>query len=185
MTTALETFKDALGRAWWIVLLRGILSLVFGIVALIWPQLSLAFLVAVYAAYALVDGVLSVGAAIRGGGISPRWWLAVGGLISIAAGVAALIWPGLTALVLIVLIGAVAIARGIFEIVGAIQLRKSIDNEWVLILSGGLSVLFGLLVIIAPGAGALALAWLIGLWAAVIGILLIALSLRLRKLKIG
>jgi uncharacterized membrane protein HdeD (DUF308 family) len=167
---------------WWLVLLRGIAAIGFGVLAFIWPGLTLLTLVLFYGAYALVDGVVALIAAFTGGAKPvPTWWLIVVGLLGIAAGLLTFLWPGITALVLIVFIGAWAIAHGIFEIVGAIKLRKEIDNEWWLILAGALSVIFGLIVLIAPGAGALGMIWVIGAYSFAFGILLVGLSLRLRK----
>jgi uncharacterized membrane protein HdeD (DUF308 family) len=172
----------ALAKNWWLVLLRGIAGIVFGILAFVWPGLTLAVLILLYGAYALVDGVFALITAFTGGAKPvPTWWLIVVGLCGIAAGLITFIWPGVTALVLIVFIGAWAIAHGIFEIIGAIKLRKEIDNEWWLILAGALSVIFGVIVLAAPGAGALALVWVIGAYSLVFGILLVGLSLRLRK----
>jgi len=172
----------ALSKCWWLVLLRGIAGIVFGVLAFAWPGLTLLTLVLFYGAYALVDGILALVAAFTGGAKpAPTWWLIVVGLFGIAAGLVTFLWPGITALVLIVFIGAWAIAHGIFEIVGAIKLRKEIDNEWWLILAGVLSVIFGIVVLAAPGAGALGLVWAIGAYSFVFGILLVGLSLRLRK----
>jgi uncharacterized membrane protein HdeD (DUF308 family) len=173
---------QALAKTWWLVLLRGIAAIVFGVLAFIWPGLTLFTLIILYGAYALVDGVIALIAAFSGGAKpAPTWWLIVAGIAGIAAGIATFVWPGITALVLIVFIGVWSIVRGIFEIVGAIKLRKEIDNEWWLILAGALSVVFGVLVLIMPGAGALALIWVIGAYAIVFGILLVGLSFRLRK----
>jgi len=173
---------QALSKCWWLVLLRGIAGIVFGVLAFAWPGLTLLTLVLFYGAYALVDGILALVAAFTGGTKPvPTWWLIVVGLFGIAAGLVTFLWPGITALVLIVFIGAWAIAHGIFEIVGAIKLRKEIDNEWWLILAGVLSVIFGIIVLAAPGAGALGLVWAIGAYSFVFGILLVGLSLRLRK----
>ena len=172
----------ALAQAWWLVLLRGIAGILFGMLAFVWPGLTLFTLVLLYGAYALADGVIAVIAAFTGSAKPlPTWWLIVVGLLGIAAGLLTFLWPGITTIVLILFIGAWAIAHGIFEIVGAIQLRKEIDNEWWLIAAGAMSVIFGLLVIAAPGAGALALIWLIGIYAIAFGILLVGLALRLRK----
>ncbi|MFL4984901.1 MAG: HdeD family acid-resistance protein [Xanthobacteraceae bacterium] len=115
----------------------------------------------------------------------PTWWLVVVGILGILAGLVTFLWPGVTALVLIFFIGGWAIAHGIFEIVGAIKLRKEIDNEWWLILAGALSVVFGIIVLIAPGAGALALVWIIGVYSLAFGVLLVGLSLRLRRHRHG
>jgi uncharacterized membrane protein HdeD (DUF308 family) len=130
----------ALAKSWWLVLLRGIAAIVFGVLAFVWPGLTLLTLVLFYGAYALVDGAFALIAAFTGGAKPvPTWWLIVVGLAGIAAGLATFLWPGITALVLLVFIGAWAIVHGIFEIIGAIKLRKEIDNEWWLILAGALS----------------------------------------------
>ena len=172
----------ALAKSWWLVLLRGIAAILFGLFAFAWPGLTLITLVLLYGAYALVDGAFALAAAFTGAAKPvPTWWLVLVGLFGIAAGLVTFLWPGITALVLIVFIGAWAIAHGIFEIVGAIKLRKEIDDEWLLIAAGALSVIFGLVVLVAPGAGALGLIWAIGSYAIVFGILLVGLSLRLRK----
>lgn len=174
--------KSALHRSWWLLLLRGIIAVAFGIATFVWPQISLVSLVLVYGIYAVADGILALVAAIRGGGIAPRWWLALGGIASLAAGALAFVWPGLTALVLVYLIGFWSIVRGVLEIVGAIRLRNEIPNEWSLGLAGALSVLFGVILVVAPGAGALGLLWLIAAWAVLFGLLLIWVAFRVRKL---
>lgn len=174
--------RSALQRSWWLLLLRGLIAIVFGVVTFVWPQISLLSLILVYGIYAVADGVLALIAAIRGGGIAPRWWLALGGVVSILAGALAFVWPGLTALVLIYLIGFWSIMRGALEIFGAIRLRKEIANEWTLIAAGALSVIFGLILVFAPGAGAMGLLWLIAAWAILFGGLLIFLAFRVRTL---
>jgi uncharacterized membrane protein HdeD (DUF308 family) len=171
----------ALAKCWWLLLLRGIAAIIFGVLAFIWPGLTLVTLVLLYGAFALVDGVLSLIAAFSGSAKPvPTWWLIVVGLLGIAAGIVTFLWPGITAILLIYFIGAWALVHGIFEIIGAIQLRKEIDNEWMLILGGVLSVVFGAIVLIAPGAGALGLIWAIAGYSIVFGILFVALALRLR-----
>jgi uncharacterized membrane protein HdeD (DUF308 family) len=172
----------ALAKAWWLVLLRGILSIVFGVLAFMWPGLTLVTLVLLYGAFALVDGVLSLIAAFKGRAKAiPAWWLVLAGIAGIAAGVVTFLWPGITAIVLVMFIGAWAIVHGVFEIIGAIQLRKEIDNEWWLILGGVLSVIFGLIVLFAPGAGALGLIWAIAAYSIAFGITWVMLAFRLRK----
>ena len=172
----------ALAKNWWLVLLRGIAGIVFGLLAFAWPGLTLLTLVLFYGAYALIDGIVALATAFTGGAKPiPTWWLIVVGLLGIATGLVTFLWPGITAFVLILFIGAWAIAHGIFEIIGAIQLRHEIDNEWMLILAGVLSVIFGIVVLAAPGAGALGLIWAIGAYSIVFGGLLVGLSLRLRK----
>jgi len=180
---SLEGFvKSALHRSWWLLLLRGIAAVAFGVLTFVWPQISLLTLILVYGVYALIDGVLALIAAIRGGGFVPRWWLALGGVVSILAAVVAFAWPGLTALVLVYLIGFWSILRGVLEIIGAIRLRKEIANEWTLGIAGALSVIFGLILIFMPGAGAIGLLWLIATWAVLFGLLLIWVAFKVRKL---
>ncbi len=171
----------ALAKNWWLLLLRGIAAIVFGLLAFAWPGLTLLTLILFYGAFALVDGVLAIIAAITGGAPAPRWWLAIVGLLGIAAGLLTFLMPGLTAVVLLLFIAGWAIATGVFQIIGAIKLRKEIDNEWLLILCGVISVLFGVSMMLAPGAGALALVWVIGAYSVVIGALFVALAFRLRK----
>jgi uncharacterized membrane protein HdeD (DUF308 family) len=170
-----------LARNWWLLLLRGIIAIIFGVLTFAWPGITLLTLIIFYGAYALIDGIFSIGAAFRGGNAASRWWLILIGILGIAAGLFTFMWPGLTALVLATLIGFWSLIHGIFEIVGAIKIRKQIDNEWWLVLSGVLSVLFGLLMLFRPGAGALALVWVIGAYAIIFGILLVAFAFRLKR----
>ena len=170
-----------LSRNWGWLLLRGIVSILFALLAFTWPLLTLKVLVILYGAYALVDGVAALIGAITGGSALPRWWLALVGLLGIAAGVVVFLWPGLSALALLIFMGATAVVRGLFEIAGAIALRKEITNEWFLILSGLTSVIFGTLVILFPGGGAIAMIWIIAAYSAALGILLTVLALRLRR----
>ena len=171
----------ALAKNWWLLLLRGIAAIIFGLLAFAWPGLTLLTLILFYGAFALVDGVLAIIAAITGGAPGSRWWLAVVGLLGIAAGLVTFLTPGLTALVLLLFIAGWAIATGVLQIIGAIKLRKEIDNEWLLILGGIISVLFGACMMLAPGAGALALVWVIGAYSVVTGVIFVVLAFRLRK----
>src|SRR3954452_20546618 len=171
----------ALAKNWWLLLLRGVAAIIFGLLTFVWPGLTLLTLILFYGAFALIDGVLAIIAAITGGAPAPRWWLVFVGLLGIAAGRLTFLMPGLSALVLLFFIAGWAIATGVFQIIGAIQLRKEIDNEGLLILGGVLSVLFGIGIMLAPGAGALALVWVIGIYAVIIGVLLVALAFRLKK----
>jgi uncharacterized membrane protein HdeD (DUF308 family) len=173
----------ALSEYWWLLLLRGIAAIAFGILAMIWPGLTLLTLIFLWGAYAIVDGVLAVWEAVAGraGEIAPRWWLAVVGIAGIVAGLLTFAWPGVTALVLLVFIATWAIVIGALQIWGAIRLRKEIEGEWLLILSGLLSVAFGIALIVQPGTGALALVWLIAWFAILAGCIYIALAFRLKK----
>jgi uncharacterized membrane protein HdeD (DUF308 family) len=173
-----------LARNWWAVVLRGVCAVLFGVGAFAWPGLTLAVLVLMYGAYALVDGVLAVVWAItrRQQGAFP-WSLFLSGLAGIAVGVITFGLPGLTALLLLYLIAGWAIVRGLFEVVAAIALRREIEHEWLLAASGALSIFFGIFLVAAPGAGALAVLWAIGAFAVVIGLLMVALGFRLRAMK--
>ena len=171
----------ALAKSWWLLLLRGIAAIIFGILAFVWPGLTLVTLVLLYGAFALVDGVISLIAAFTGSAKPvPTWWLVVVGLLGIAAGIVTFAWPGITAILLMLFIGAWALVHGIFEIIGAIQLRKEIDNEWFLILSGVAAVIFGGILLFRPGLGTLALIFTFGTFAVIEGLLLIGFSIRLR-----
>jgi uncharacterized membrane protein HdeD (DUF308 family) len=173
---------DSLSRNWWAVSLRGLAGILFGIITFIAPGISLAALVLLFGAYAFADGVLAVVTAIRRRG-NDRWgMLLLEGLVGIAAGVLTLLWPGITALALLYVIAAWALVTGAFEIAAAIRLRKVITGEWILALSGILSVALGVLLIVAPGPGALAVVIWIGAYALVFGALLFALGLRLKAL---
>jgi uncharacterized membrane protein HdeD (DUF308 family) len=171
----------ALARYWWLILLRGIVAIAFGVLSFIWPGITVVTLVLFWGAFALVDGVLALAHAFMGDSMGPRWWMALVGLSGIAAGVVAFMAPGLTAVVLLYFFAGWAIALGVFQIVGAIQLRKQIDNEWTLILSGVVSVLFGFLLFAVPGAGLIGFVWVIAAYAIVFGVLLIGFAFRLKK----
>lgn len=171
----------ALAQNWSWILLRGILAILFGVMALVLPGVTLLTLVMLWGTFAAADGVLSLIAAVRGGTLAPRWWLVLVGIVGLIAGIATFASPGVTALVLLMFIGWYAVLSGAFEIIGAIQVRKEIDNEWMLILHGVVCVLFGLFVLIRPGAGALALVGIIAFYAIMAGGFLIAFALRLRK----
>ena len=169
---------------WWAFALRGVAAIIFGILAFAWPGVTLAVLVLLWGAYALVDGILALVSAFRTGH-DHRWALLIEGVVGIGAGVATFLWPGLTALVLVYIIAFWALITGVLEIMAAFRLRKVIENEWWLVLSGALSVVFGIVLFAAPGAGALALVWVIGAYAVLFGIVLLALGFRLRTMRQG
>lgn len=173
-----------LSRYWWVLALRGLIAIVFGILALIWPALTLLTLIYLFGAYVLVDGIFAVITGIRSYGENERWWAALlEGIAGIIIGILTFLWPEVTGLVLLYFIAAWAVVTGIFEIVAAIQMRRAITGEWLMILSGILSVVFGVALVIFPGPGALALTWLIGAYAIVFGILFIILAFRLRGMR--
>jgi len=175
------TSLNLLGKNWWVLLLRGICGIIFGLLAFAWPGITLFTLILLYGVFVGVEGLLEIIAAIRGGTAKSRWWLALAGVIALAASAATFLAPGVTALVLLYIIAAWAVAHGVMEVIGAIQLRKLIDNEWLLVLSGLLSVGFGLCIFVWPGASAISLVWLIAAYAIAAGVLCILLSFRLRK----
>lgn len=174
----------ALTRHWWVFLVRGVLAILFGLGAFFWPGITLGALVILFGAFAFADGFFTLVAAIRGRNEIDRWWLyLLEALAGIGVGVMTFFWPGITAVVLLVFIAAWAIVTGIFEIAAAIRLRKEIEGEWALALSGALSVLFGLILMARPGAGVLAVVWIIGAYAVVFGIAMVVLSFKLRGLS--
>ena len=171
-----------LSRNWWLVALRGLAAIVFGVLAFVWPAITLWALVLLFGAYMLVDGIFAIVAAVRAAGREARWWLLlIEGVLGVLAGLVAAFWPGLTALALLYFVAAWAIVTGILEIAGAIRLRREIEGEWALGLSGALSLLFGVLLVVIPApAGLLSLVWLIGAYALAFGVLLLVLAFRLR-----
>ncbi len=169
--------------SWWALVLRGLAAIAFGVLAFVWPQITLTALVFLWGAYALVDGAFAIAAGVKSHGENKRWWvLLLEGILGVAAGLVAFLVPGITALVLLILIAAWAMVTGAFEIAAAIQLRKHIKGEWLLALAGVASVLFALALLFNPAAGALALVWLIGAYSIVFGVLLIVLGVRLHSL---
>lgn len=171
-------------HSWWILILRGIAAILFGIVAFVWPALTGVALVIAFGAYALLDGVFAVVTGISRLGHSSRGWaFLLEGLLGIVVGLAALLLPGVVAVALIYLIAAWALITGIFEIVSAVQLRKEITNEWALGLSGLLSIVFGVLVMLQPATGGLAVVWILGGYAIAFGVLLIIAGIRLRGVR--
>jgi uncharacterized membrane protein HdeD (DUF308 family) len=172
---------EALQRGWRFLVLRGVCAVIFGILAFVWPGATLAALVILFGAYALVNGGLTLALAFRAPQGTPgKGMLILLGLLGVAAGILTFIYPGITALSLLAVIAWWAILTGIFEIAVAVKLRQQLTNEWLLILSGVLSVAFGVLLIARPGAGALSVIWLIGAYALLFGIMLLALAVRLK-----
>jgi uncharacterized membrane protein HdeD (DUF308 family) len=172
--------------SWWSLALRGLVAVLFGLAALFWPALVLEVLILLFGAYALVDGVFALIAAFGSSGRGMRRpLLLIEGAIGILFGIVALFWPGLTALALIYIVAFWSILSGIARIAMAIMLRREIENEWSIALSGVLSVILGIVLILIPGAGLLAYTWLIGLLALALGIALIYYSFRVRGQRIG
>jgi len=173
---------ELLRTYWWTFLIRGLLALAFGIMALIWPGITLMALVMLFGIYVIVEGVFSLVAAFSNRGAGAWWVLLLEGIVSIAIGCIAFIWPGITAVGLMIFIALWAIFTGLLEIGAAVQLRREMQGEWILALIGFLSILIGIILIINPAAGVLAVVWLIGIYAIVFGGLLVFLGMKFRKL---
>ena len=177
MTDALEVLSEN----WWAIALRGVVGIMTGLLAFLLPLPTLIALVWLFGAYAFLDGLFNLIAVARRRTHSRPWWaLVFSGIAGVATGVISFVWPGITALVLVYLVAAWALITGVLEIVAAVRLRKEIQGEWLLALSGVFSVLLGVLLAVAPGPGAIALVWYLGTFAILFGVLLVALSFRLR-----
>jgi uncharacterized membrane protein HdeD (DUF308 family) len=176
-----KELAPALGRNWWVLLLRGIVAIVFGVLAWLLPGIALVTLILMFGAFALADGVLGAWLAYAGRKQNEHWWvLLLWGLAGIAFGILSFVKPGITALVLVLYIGAWAAVTGVLEIVAAVRLRKEITGEWLLALGGVLSLVFGAWLLLQPEAGALALIWLIACYAVAFGVLLVLLAFKVR-----
>jgi len=169
---------NAFAKNWWVLLLRGIFAVLFGVMAFAWPGLTLVALVLLFGVYALVDGLM----ALWVGGKWRMWSFFLVGVIGVIVGICTFIYPGITAVALLYLIAIWAIVRGIFELIAAIQLRKEIRNEWMLIIGSIISILFGMALFAKPAAGALAMVWVIGAYAIIFGVMMIVLSFRVRQI---
>jgi uncharacterized membrane protein HdeD (DUF308 family) len=170
---------------WWALALRGLVALLFGIATFAWPRITLSFLVALFGAYVLVDGVFSVIAAFRHDAAreGPWWAYLLGGVLGIGIGVVTFLWPGLTAMGLLFMIAFWAIMIGFLELITAIRLRRIVPGEWLDALAGVLMIMFGVFLLLFPGVGALSVLWMIGTFAIAIGILMIALGFKMRSLR--
>ncbi len=172
----------SLSQNWWLVILRGIFGILFGLAAFVWPAITWLTLIVMFGIYAIVDGLVAIITGLSRTKDSPRWWtFLLEGLISIGAGVVALIWPGLTSLVLVYMIASWAVITGILEIVAAIRLRNEITNEWMLGVGGLVSIALGVLLFLRPVAGGLAIIWTIAAYALIFGVLLVVLGFRRRN----
>lgn len=173
-----------LTRSWKHVLIRGIFNAVFGVLVLAWPALSVSILVTLFAAFVLLVGFVTAVAAWRGREARSGWMIMfIQGLLGMAAALAAMLWPGITVAVLLILVASWAIATGVLEIVAAIVLRRQLEGEWMMVLSGVISVAFGVVLGLDPARGVVALAWVFGIFAVIRGITLMLLSQKLRGLQ--
>jgi uncharacterized membrane protein HdeD (DUF308 family) len=178
--TRTEGMNAVLAENWWAVALRGVLGILFGLIALFMPGVTMLSLVLVFAAYSLVDGVLGIIAAVRGALHRERWiYLLLNGILSIAVAVVAFLWPAITVLAFVLLVAAWALVTGVMMLVSAFRL-KATHGRWWLLAGGVISIIYGVLLVIAPLIGAIVLTWWIGAHALVLGVMLLVLAFRLR-----
>jgi uncharacterized membrane protein HdeD (DUF308 family) len=166
-------------RSWRLLVLRGVCALAFGVVAIAWPDITIGALVIVFAAFVLADGIFALLTAAFSGG-EDRGWTTLGGLAGVAAGIVTFVWPGLTTVALLWIIAAWAIVTGMAAIVGGLLLRRYLVGEWLLIAAGALSVALGVLLVVDPSRGALAMIYIVGGYAIAAGVVLVWLGIRLR-----
>jgi uncharacterized membrane protein HdeD (DUF308 family) len=175
-----------LAKNWWSLVVRGLIAILWGILTLAWPGITVGALVILFGAYALIDGIVNIAGALRASKTHERWGvLVIEGLVGIAAALVTFAWPAITAIVLVYVVAAWAIVTGVFEIMAAIRLRKHISGEWLLALAGVASIVFGVLLMAAPLVGALVIAIWIGVYALIFGGMLVGLGLRLRSWSRG
>jgi len=173
-----------LRQNWWTLALRGVIAIIFGICAFIWPIATALAFVILLAAFAFVEGVFAfIGAFSWGLSGSQRLLLIALGLLGLAVGVAAVMYPGITAVVIVALVAWWAIVSGVIQFVVAIELRKVIENDWLLVVGALLSILFGVLLLWRPLAGILTLSWLFGIYALLYGIMMLSLGFRVKSLR--
>ncbi len=168
-----------IARTWWGFALRGVAAIVLGILAFVLTKITLALLIILFGIFLLVSGVFGLVV----GALGRSWWLLIEGVLGVVAGILALLYPGLTLIALALIIGAWAILTGVLEIAAALVLRRVIANDWTLALGGGLSIIFGILVAAFPRSGLTAVIYIIGAYAILWGILLLALAFRLRSFQ--
>lgn len=172
---------EVLSRYWWAFVVRGIVAILFGILAYVWPGITLTTLIILFGAFAFVDGIFLIIKTIGNwGGREDRWLLLLEGLLGIGIGSLAFLAPGVTTLILVFYIAVWSLSTGVLEIATAIRLRKEIQGEGWMILSGIASIIFALLLMVFPGGGALGLIWLIAAYAIIFGVMLVILGIKLR-----
>ena len=172
--------RDYVGD-WRLVAVRGVLAVGFGVVTLVWPEITLWAVVVTWGVFALLDGIGSLAAAFTGDVVRGRGWLIVHGVLGVAAGLIAFIWPDITGLVLLFVIAAWAFLSGLAKLVTAVQLRRELRHEWVLGAVGVLSMGFAVMLVVTPGTGVLVITWLIGWYAIILGVALLALAWEVRR----
>ena len=179
--------ENILRENWWLIALRGILGIAFGIVALLFPIATILSLVLLFSAYMLVDGAFSIVAAIRAGRRGERWgWLLANGILSLVTGALAFLWPGITALAFVIIVAAWSVVWGSIQLVSAFRLRRRKTGKGWLIFGGVMSILFGILLTISPLIGAIVLTWWLGafVFASSIVMLIVAFQSRSKGPKL-
>jgi uncharacterized membrane protein HdeD (DUF308 family) len=177
---AYESMIAVLAKNWWAVGIRGVLGILFGLIALFLPGATMLSLVLVFAAYAFVDGVFAIVSAVRAARERERWgYLLLEGIVDIAAAAVAVLWPGITVVAFVFVVAFWAIFTGVLELMAAFRL-DFIDGRGWLIFGGIVSVLYGVLLIAAPMIGAVVLTWWLGAYALVFGVCLVVLAFKLR-----
>ncbi len=167
----------------WLIALRGIIAIVFGVLALLWPGLTALTLVLWLGIYLLIDGVLAIITGIRHRADNDRWWvLLLEGIVGIVAAIYIFLFPQPATLAVLLVIAAWAIVTGVLEIVFAIRMRREIHNEWMIALTGVVSILFGIIILLNPAAGLMGIVWAIGAYAILFGILMLILAITARRL---
>ena len=180
--TAPEVVDEIADGLWWAIALRALAAVLLGIVAILLPGPTLAAIVIVFGIYAIIDGVLAIMAAVRGFRKKERWGaMLLQGIVGVIAGAIAVFWPGIGALALTYLVAAWALVTGAFEIAAAIRLREVIKGEWLLAVAGLLSIVFAVLIVLYPGAGALTLVWWLGAYAVAYGVVSLVLAFKVRS----
>jgi uncharacterized membrane protein HdeD (DUF308 family) len=174
---------SAIRGVWWLVLIRGILAILFGLFALFAPGTALLALVFVFGAYAIIDGITAIIAGIRHRAEESHWiWHVVQGVVSLIAGIVAFTWPGVTVLAILFVIAFWSIVNGVAQIVESFTMRKMGASTWGWMLAGGIvSVIFGIVLVTQPGAGLITLLWLVGIFSIVFGVIMVVWALRLRR----
>ncbi len=178
----------AISKYWWVFTLRGLIAIAFGLAALLWPALTLGVMVLLFGLFALFEGGLAILTSFGKGDEKGGWTLLFEGvagllvcvIVLLGASLGSILWPQVAAVMLVFYIAGWAILAGLFKIITAIRIRREVKGEWMLGLSGCVSILFGLILILNPGTGVVAVAWLIGIFAIILGIFLTLLGLRFR-----
>jgi uncharacterized membrane protein HdeD (DUF308 family) len=184
MMRELNVVRDQVTQNWWAVALRGAFAILFGILTIAWPQITVVVLVALFGAWALLDGISAFVAAWRSAEAKQTWWpFLLTGVLGVGAAIVTWVWPQITALSLLYVIAVWAIVSGVLQLAGAIRMRKVITNEFWLGLAGVAGIVFGVLALIYPGAGAIAITWAIGWYAIVVGFFFLMLGFRLRSMR--